>query len=463
MSTSPLFASPQCFAGHKGAVIDITAFGHDSSTIITSSEDKTLRLWDLRTGKTRQCITGFGESPINIIKYTPYDSFRLFGMTDDSILSFDLRHSAGLLVRDSHTSVYSIAGSSLSSQQSVEDVNDEQVSELSSFTIHPKENVHLLAVGDDDGTVTVVDSRTGEVSKRLTRVHSNVIGAVAFQPNSQSYLCSGGFDSLFCCWDFARGRPSGDIVDFSKEQMQQQQMANPPFVHDLLYKDGGRKVVSALGDGSLRVLRYVAKQGFVCAGSASEAHGGMATSVCDYFMPPTGGGVEAGECVLSAGIDRYIRGWRLTNTCTAATTALESAGESQVARQLSSKNNKKKNKKKNKGERSTSQQPAQSSVLPSGVVTDAYSFEPLFSIEHKEKINAITYVMDPDLKPANDHHDNIIINSTNADQQSNDDNHIDDDSTDKNTRDSCCTGAGSQRGIAVADVTCVWKLYKMQG
>lgn len=413
------FSRPQCFTGHKAAVIDITAFENDCSTIVTSSEDNTLRLWDLQTGKTRQCITGFGTYPINIIRYAPYDRFLLFGMTDDAIITFDLRRE-GLLVRDSHKRVYSHSAAVMAKKTGAE---EGEVSELSSFAVHPKESLHLLVVGDDEGTVTVVNSQSGEVIITLSRIHSNVIGAVAFQPNSQQYLCSGGFDSIFCCWDFSRGRVSGQTIDFSREQQQQQQMANPPFVHDLLYREGGRQVVSALGDGSLRLLRYEPKQGFVYVGGAREAHGGMATCVCacSVLAKDIVNIEQQIECVMSAGIDCHIRGWNIvTNSDKTGKVSVDSGIGVQQSSASASKNNKKKNKKKQqqKLQAVSSLQP-----LPPPAPTDAYTFAPLFEINHIDKINAIAYVNSGDRE----------------------------------------TGTEIGAGVAVADVTSVWKLYKMQG
>ena len=484
MSTSSVFAQPQCFTGHKGSVLDITSFENDSSTIVTSSEDKTLRLWDLRTGKTRQCITGFGADPVNIVKYAPNDPHQLFGMTDDAIVTFDLRRE-GLLVRDSHSTLYSHT-------QPTTTPNDmEEVCELSSFAVHPKESLHLLAVGDDEGTVTVVNSKSGEVTKRLSRTHSNVIGAVTFQPNSHNYLCSGGFDSLFCCWDCSRGRVCGEVINFSQRQPEQeQQMANPPFVHDLLYREGGRQVVVALGDGSLRLLRYVQKQGFVSVGKMLAAHGGMATSVCDFSlvfprpdtetetMRGTGTGTETetsvereSNCVISAGIDCFIRGWRITSN-----TAITSGGDSTVQAQThsatsllsaSSNNKKKKTKTKNKQQLS--------SISPSGpspgplATASAYTFDPMFSIDHKDKINAIAFVegwaWDRDERREAAVPMPIGGGGDVSDEDS------------RATTTAAAGGAGERGrgaeegpsrgwtagGVAVADVTPAWKLYQLQG
>jgi WD40 repeat protein len=344
---------------------------------------------------------------VNIVKYAPYDSHLIFGMTDTSVLTFDIRRE-GLIVKDAHSLLYKVPD--IVEGTNGEDGNSDELCELSSFDVHPAENLHLIAVGDDNGVVTIIDSVTGNVTRQLSRVHSNVVGAVTFQPNSRSYLSSGGFDSLFCCWDFSRGRPSGDVVDFSRDQVQQQQMANPPFVHDLLYKDGGKRVVAAVGDGTLRLMKYTPKQGFVTAYRKEDAHGGMSTCVCDYC--PTA--MAGQQCVLSAGIDCVVRGWKITDNNSSGGA---SGHQQTVSKSSSSKSNKKKGKNKIKQNHIIT-----TDTSTSETVSEPHSFESLFTIDHKEKINAIGFVGDVEGE---------------------------------------ADSSASSGMVMVADVTSTWKLYKL--
>jgi WD40 repeat protein len=131
-----------------------------------------------------------------------------------------------------------------------------------------------MAVGDDSGVISLVpiESKThqpvsvtasGTRVKRLNRVHSNLIGALSFRPNSK-YVSSGGFDCLLCEWDVGFGRPTGTI-NFASSDMAARivhsampltepsavsaPFVNPPFVHAISHIFEGRAVVAALGNG----------------------------------------------------------------------------------------------------------------------------------------------------------------------------------------------------------------------
>ena len=402
-TSSPSFGPPQRFPGHKGPVLDIISRKNE---VITTSEDNTVRLWDMRTGKTCQCFTGFGNESVNIVKYAPYNDHHLFGMTDNSVILFDMRKD-GLIVRDAHTTVYS----------HVEDGTKEE-NELTAIDIHFKESLQLIALGDDNGDITLVDSQTGEVRRRLRKAHANVIGAIAFQPKSQNYICTGGFDSHFCCWDFSRGRPCGEAVDFSREIIQQQQMANPPFVHDIVYTDGEGIVIGALGDGSLRAMKYVAKRGFLPMGAIS-AHGGMATNLCPLSLNISSPYSDLSDrChFISSGIDCCVKGWRISQKYESIRDSATVLIDTDVP---TSKNEKKKTKKKRTSIQQRSKEEARTNNI--------YEFVCIFNINNDERINALACI-------------NSAIGSTS---------------------ETVMVADSIFAGIAVADITTEWKLYQVK-
>eukprot|EP00602_Paraphysomonas_sp_CaronLab_P004435 CAMPEP_0185034930 /NCGR_PEP_ID=MMETSP1103-20130426/25407_1 /TAXON_ID=36769 /ORGANISM="Paraphysomonas bandaiensis, Strain Caron Lab Isolate" /LENGTH=281 /DNA_ID=CAMNT_0027571781 /DNA_START=18 /DNA_END=860 /DNA_ORIENTATION=+ len=248
------------YDGHQDTVLDIETRNTDCNIVATSSEDKSIRIWDIRTKRSVQCIVGFDECPAERIKFSPSKEHELIGMTDKSVFKFDLR-SESIIIRDSQV-IYTSSSEC----------------DLSSISFHPKDSV--VAVGDDNGVISLVNIDTGDVIRRLSRVHSSVIGAAEFSPFNPKVLVSGGFDSLCCSWDVLRGRPASEVVDFTHQQ-QGNQISNPPFVHDIMHLPGGRVAVCALGDGTGWLLRSTAG-GLQPVCTPVEMHGGMVTALSPW-------------------------------------------------------------------------------------------------------------------------------------------------------------------------------------
>ncbi len=229
--------------GHKKSVSCITVNPADNNNLISGSDDRTVRMWDVRntTNKSTKCIAGCFNSGIESMTFV--NEHFLCVASGTSLFSFDVRFD-GVLQRTPLSSVV----------DSFEEINQ--------IVSHPKDS--LIAVADDSGAVTTVPvSSTGVLSdnssfsryKKLSRVHTNIVGSVAFRRPNPSELTSGGFDSV---WDVARGRPTASVrlehlADESPEGESSctNQILNPPFVQALEYVCGGRGVVFALGDGSV--------------------------------------------------------------------------------------------------------------------------------------------------------------------------------------------------------------------
>ena len=303
------------FSGHKDTVLDIKL--SCAGVVATSSEDKTIRLWDTRVGtRAVQCIIGFGDLPVENLMFSDTNVNSLFGNTENAILQFDLRFEG--VINRQHTVVYA---------------QDTDV-DISCFDMHPECN--LIAVGCDDGSVCMIDQSSRSITKRLSRVHNNILGAVAFARRNPNVLVTGGFDSLCCAWDIVRGRPVSRAIDFSSQETESSvstQISNPPFVHAILPLLDGRTVACALGDGTVHLLNACAGP-FQPASAATEAHAGMVTALATYgptsvAQESTMTGETEGTVVdafLSCGADRNIVAWNVIAGEEPASTASSGAG-----------------------------------------------------------------------------------------------------------------------------------------
>lgn len=403
-----MFAS-RSFSGHKDMVLDVTIKSQSPHIVATTSEDKTIRIWDTRIGRTTQCILGFGDFPVENIIFSLNDDNSLFGSTERGFFQFDLRCNS--IINRENRIIYC----------------QDSESDICCFDIHPKSDI--VSIGCDDGSALIVNRLNGNVVKRMSRVHSNMLGALAFAPRNPNILITGGFDSLCCAWDTTRGRPAGEAMDFSSEDVKavrensvSSQISNPPFVHDIHFLSDGRTSVFALGDGSIRLLN-------TCNGPLSlvsdvvDAHSGMVLGLCPWKnsveersaksipnneFPSTDLASDIWmDSFLSCGLDRNIIGWRVSHM------GGDSSGK--VVR--------------DEGRRSTKcGKKGKHSASPQ----KRFDVARLFAIEHPNKINAITSggssISISKMENA-DEYEGLLSEST---------------------------------SIGVADVTSVWTLYKMR-
>lgn len=315
-------STPTLLRGHKGNVNAVEV--QDAFVFASGSDDKTLRIWDIRQSPQRAqyCLCECFPAAVDSMTFHPKEQHALYAASGSQIFVFDLRSfgASGSIVQRSPLCVIDIYAEDAA--QGPEGADG--VVEINTIKIHPKGD--HLAVGDDRGKVVIMErNRTPgagpaawQLSKCLSRgVHSSIIGSVAFRPNSVRELMSGGFDCIACSWDFGLGKPLascnfGTVCDSSGEPFQ---IVNPPFVHALQYISSGRAVLACLGDGTLRAVKASTMATLVSV----VAHRGMAT--CLHVLPglPASGAGGACDVAVTGGIDGAIRGWRLTSSVPAAT------------------------------------------------------------------------------------------------------------------------------------------------
>jgi WD40 repeat protein len=73
----------RCFSGHTSAVHNV-AITRDGKFGLSSSSDKTVRLWDLETGKELHCFTGHTEIVVGLA-ISPDGKFALSGSLDGTM------------------------------------------------------------------------------------------------------------------------------------------------------------------------------------------------------------------------------------------------------------------------------------------------------------------------------------------------------------------------------------------
>jgi WD40 repeat protein len=174
------------FKGHSATVRDL-AFSPDGRTALSGSEDATLLVWDLASGKPIQRLAGHtGE--VNSVAFSPDGRTALSGSEDTTLLVWDLASGKPIQRLAGHTG------------------------EVNSVAFSPDGRAALSA--SEDKTVILWDLGTG-VELRGFVGHTDAVTTVAFSPDGRTALSGAGntltpsssMDTSLILWDIATGRP----------------------------------------------------------------------------------------------------------------------------------------------------------------------------------------------------------------------------------------------------------------
>ncbi|MEG4859913.1 serine/threonine-protein kinase [Microcoleus sp. K1-B6] len=173
---APTWRCVHTLVGHSNAVTSV-AFSPDGATLASGSEDKTIEMWKLETGKRWYTLTGHSDW-VTCVAFSPDGETLASGGRDKTIQIWDLKKGKWWYALRGHQDrVYAVAFS-----------RDGQV----------------LASGSRDKTVQLWNLNKGKGMSALTG-HAGGVEAVAFSPGGE-FLASGSRDKTVQLWDWQNGR-----------------------------------------------------------------------------------------------------------------------------------------------------------------------------------------------------------------------------------------------------------------
>jgi len=162
--------------GHSGPVYSLS-FSPDNQYMLSSSEDSTIRLWNLESKMNLVCYKGHNY-PVWDVDFSPVGYYFASCSHDRTARLWATDHVFPLRLFAGHT-------------QDVDCVK-----------FHP--NCNYIATGSTDKSVRLWDVQTGECVRIFTG-HSGPIYSLAFSPDGKS-LASAGDDKLIHIWDLGSSK-----------------------------------------------------------------------------------------------------------------------------------------------------------------------------------------------------------------------------------------------------------------
>jgi WD40 repeat protein len=294
--------------GHTGSIHHL-AFSPDGSIMATASLDKTVKIWDAKSGKELKTLKGHTDQVYCVAINN--DGLVASGSRDKTIRLWDVKEAKTLKELKGHAeSVESIAFSpngkllasgGLDKTVRLWDTGDgREVQNLGShadsvYCVAWSPNGSLLASAGREGTIKIWDVEGKKESKLLAIKDSKdgVVQVVFGADNKTLYAC--GFDKFIHVWDVAAGKEVGKLGPM------------PDNLFGLAINTDGSLVAAAAYDGNLRLWNTKTRQGKVI--QLQDGKKKTAVTFCIAFAPDgksVATGHEANNAVRVTRLEKFV-------------------------------------------------------------------------------------------------------------------------------------------------------------
>ncbi|MBE9248408.1 ribosome assembly protein 4 [Dolichospermum sp. LEGE 00240] len=204
--------------GHEDSVWSV-GFSPDGQQLASGSRDNTIKIWDVTTGKVLNTLKGHEGSVISV-GFSPDGQQLASGSRDKTIKIWDVTTGEVLNTLKGHESTVYSVGFSPDGKQLASGSNDNTIKiwnvttgkVLNTFKGHKgyvnsvgfSPDGKQLVSGSSDSTIKIWDVTTGKVLNTL-KGHESLVWSVGFSPDGKQ-LASGSFDKTIKIWDVTTGK-----------------------------------------------------------------------------------------------------------------------------------------------------------------------------------------------------------------------------------------------------------------
>jgi WD40 repeat protein len=284
--------------GHNDSVRSVS-FSPDGKTLASGSADKTIKLWDLETGKEIRTLKGH-DNYVNTISFSPDGKTLASGSGDKTIKLWNLETGKEIRTLKGHDNyVYSVSFSpdgkilaSGSSDKTIKLWNLETGLEIRTLKGHDNyvrsvsfsPDGNTLASGSADKTIKLWNLETGTEISTL-KGHDNYVYSVSFSPDSKT-LASGSEDKTIKLWNPETGKEVSTLKGHDNA------------VNSVSFSHDSKTLASGSGDKTIKLWNLEAGTEI----STLKGHDNAVRSVS--FSPD-------GKILVSGSQDKTIKLWNL--------------------------------------------------------------------------------------------------------------------------------------------------------
>jgi len=201
--------------GHIATILS-SAISPNEKYVVSGSDDHTIRLWEVSTGRETRVFRGHEDSVTSVL-FSPDGKYIVSGSVDKTIRLWQRDTGKEIVRLDGHDS------------------------SVNSISFHP--NGKQVISGSDDNTVRLWDIDTGKQLKKFTG-HSSPVNTVVIEQNGK-YAASGSWDRTIQIWDIATGDRIAKHGKFDSN------------ITSISFSPDGKKIVFGCDDGSIEIIDII--------------------------------------------------------------------------------------------------------------------------------------------------------------------------------------------------------------